>query len=75
MIWCYLYIIWQARDAFYACVEKAVDKQPTEIATGGLLFPSTCKKSRAIYVSSCRPSWVRLSLLSLLFFSFDYMYR
>ncbi|XP_078150286.1 cytochrome c oxidase, subunit Vib family protein [Carex rostrata] len=50
---------YKARDAFYACVEKEADKQPTEIATAGLLFPSQCKQSRALYVSSCRASWVR----------------
>ncbi|KAJ1700368.1 hypothetical protein LUZ63_000147 [Rhynchospora breviuscula] len=50
---------YKARDAFYACLEKEVDKKPTEVATGGLLFPSHCNKSRAVYVSSCRPSWVR----------------
>ncbi|KAE8782380.1 hypothetical protein D1007_44220 [Hordeum vulgare] len=49
----------KARDAFYACVEKHADKKPTEIATMGLLYPADCKKSRAQYVSSCRPSWVR----------------
>uniref|UniRef100_A0A3B6RHT8 CHCH domain-containing protein n=1 Tax=Triticum aestivum TaxID=4565 RepID=A0A3B6RHT8_WHEAT len=51
---------YKARDAFYACVEKHADKKPTEIATMGLLFPADCKKSRAQYVSSCRPSWVTI---------------
>ncbi|KAJ4761230.1 hypothetical protein LUZ62_071605 [Rhynchospora pubera] len=50
---------YKARDAFYACLEKAADKKPSEVATGGLLFPSHCNHSRALYVSSCRPSWVR----------------
>ncbi|KAF8779087.1 hypothetical protein HU200_003056 [Digitaria exilis] len=49
----------QARDAFYACVEKHADKKPTEIATMGLLYPADCKKSRANFVSNCRPTWVK----------------
>ncbi|XP_002444420.2 uncharacterized protein LOC8080607 [Sorghum bicolor] len=50
---------YKARDAFYACVEKHADKKPTEIATMGLLYPADCKKSRANYVSNCRPTWVK----------------
>ncbi|RLN04938.1 uncharacterized protein C2845_PM13G18530 [Panicum miliaceum] len=50
---------YKARDAFYACVEKHVDKKPTEIATMGLLYPADCKKSRANFVSNCRPTWVK----------------
>ncbi|KAL5682395.1 hypothetical protein ACJX0J_008780, partial [Zea mays] len=48
-----------ARDAFYACIEKHADKKPTEIATMGLLYPADCKKSRADFVSNCRPTWVK----------------
>ncbi|XP_051187864.1 uncharacterized protein [Lolium perenne] len=50
---------YKARDAFYACLENHADKKPTEIATVGLLYPADCKKSRAQYVNTCRPSWVR----------------
>uniref|UniRef100_A0A0E0AVX5 Cytochrome c oxidase assembly factor 6 n=1 Tax=Oryza glumipatula TaxID=40148 RepID=A0A0E0AVX5_9ORYZ len=50
---------YKARDAFYTCVEKHADKKPTEIATMGLLYPADCKKSRASFVNSCRPSWVK----------------
>uniref|UniRef100_A0A0E0EM13 Cytochrome c oxidase assembly factor 6 n=1 Tax=Oryza meridionalis TaxID=40149 RepID=A0A0E0EM13_9ORYZ len=50
---------YKARDAFYTCVEKHADKKPTEIATMGLLYPADCKKSRANFVNSCRPSWVK----------------
>ncbi|KAM0943432.1 putative cytochrome c oxidase, subunit VIb [Dioscorea sansibarensis] len=49
----------QARDAFYACLEKEADKKPTEIATVGLLYPAECKKSRTVFVNSCRPTWVK----------------
>lgn len=59
----------KARDAFYSCVEKEADKQPTEIATAGLLFPSQCKESRALYVSSCRASWVSHLLILLIPFN------
>uniref|UniRef100_A0A0D9X8B2 Cytochrome c oxidase assembly factor 6 n=1 Tax=Leersia perrieri TaxID=77586 RepID=A0A0D9X8B2_9ORYZ len=50
---------YKARDAFYTCVEKHADKKPTEIATMGFIYPADCKKSRANYVKSCRPSWVK----------------
>ncbi|KAL6596274.1 hypothetical protein ACP70R_000948 [Stipagrostis hirtigluma subsp. patula] len=50
---------YKARDAFYACVDKHADKKPTEIATMGLLYPADCKKARANFVSSCRPTWVK----------------
>ncbi|XP_062195349.1 uncharacterized protein LOC133898694 [Phragmites australis] len=50
---------YKARDAFYACVEECADKKPTEIATMGLLYPADCKKSRANFVSSCLPTWVK----------------
>ncbi|KAG8087542.1 hypothetical protein GUJ93_ZPchr0010g8363 [Zizania palustris] len=50
---------YKARDAFYSCVEKHADKKATEIATMGLLYPAACNKSRANFVNSCRPSWVR----------------
>ena len=39
-------------------MEKHADKKPTEIATMGLLYPADCKKSRANFVSNCRPTWV-----------------
>lgn len=39
-------------------MEKHADKRPTEIATMGLLYPADCKKSRANFVSNCRPTWV-----------------
>ncbi|WOL06439.1 hypothetical protein Cni_G15173 [Canna indica] len=57
----------QARDAFYACLEKEADKEPTEIATVGLLYPAQCKAARAEYAAKCRPTWV----LSLLRFPFS----
>ncbi|KAJ0965849.1 hypothetical protein J5N97_027000 [Dioscorea zingiberensis] len=50
---------YKARDAFYACLEKEAGKKPTEIATVGLLYPAECKKSRAVFVNSCRPTWVK----------------
>ncbi|KAF3781003.1 hypothetical protein EJ110_NYTH37735 [Nymphaea thermarum] len=50
---------YKARDAFYACMEKEVDKKPTEIASVGLLYPSDCKGARAEFVSQCRPTWVK----------------
>ncbi|KHN18325.1 hypothetical protein glysoja_006738 [Glycine soja] len=34
---------YNARDAFYACLEKESDKKPTEIASVGLLYPVECK--------------------------------
>ncbi|KAH6828779.1 Cytochrome c oxidase [Perilla frutescens var. hirtella] len=49
----------QARDAFYACVEREAKKKPTEIASVGLLFPAECKMCREEYVNSCRPTWVK----------------
>jgi cytochrome c oxidase assembly factor 6 len=42
-------------------LENHADKKPTEIATVGLLYPADCKKSRAQYVNTCRPSWVNQS--------------
>lgn len=49
----------QARDAFYACLEKESSKTPTEIASVGLLYPFDCKGSRVEFVKHCRASWVR----------------
>lgn len=51
----------QARDAFYACLEKESGKKPTEIATVGLLYPKECSNSRTQFVNNCRSSWVLLS--------------
>ncbi|KAB1211892.1 hypothetical protein CJ030_MR5G000953 [Morella rubra] len=50
---------YNARDAFYACLEKASDKTPTEIASVGLLYPSECKGMRTEFVKHCRASWVK----------------
>ncbi|KAK4765784.1 hypothetical protein SAY86_026874 [Trapa natans] len=50
---------YKARDAFYDCIEKHSDKNPTEIASVGLLYPADCKKSRAEFVKHCRASWVK----------------
>ncbi|KAK4753887.1 hypothetical protein SAY87_001991 [Trapa incisa] len=55
---------YKARDAFYDCIEKHSDKNPTEIASVGLLYPADCKKSRAEFVKHCRASW-RLGLLEV----------
>lgn len=49
----------QARDAFYACLDKESNKKPTEIASVGLLYPLECKASRTNFVKHCRPSWVK----------------
>ncbi|KAJ6811164.1 uncharacterized protein M6B38_155500 [Iris pallida] len=50
---------YKARDAFYACLEKEANKKPTELGHVGLLYPAECKKSRANFVSKCRPTWVK----------------
>ncbi|KAH0706989.1 hypothetical protein KY289_012065 [Solanum tuberosum] len=50
---------YKARDAFYSCLEKESNKEPTEIATVGLLYPVECKKTREEYVKQCRPTWVK----------------
>ncbi|KAL2961086.1 hypothetical protein AAZX31_17G072800 [Glycine max] len=50
---------YNARDAFYACLEKESDKKPTEIASVGLLYPVECKQCRNEYVKQCRSSWVK----------------
>ncbi|QCD80519.1 Cytochrome c oxidase [Vigna unguiculata] len=49
----------KARDAFYACLKKESDKNPTEIASVGLLYPLECKQCRNEYVKQCRSSWVK----------------
>ncbi|XP_057872783.1 uncharacterized protein LOC131078950 isoform X3 [Cryptomeria japonica] len=46
-----------ARDMFYACVEKNVKSKPTEIASVGLLYPAECKRARTEYEKQCRPTW------------------
>ncbi|ERN18656.1 hypothetical protein AMTRI_Chr12g239400 [Amborella trichopoda] len=50
---------YKARDAFYACVEKESSKNPTEIASVGLLYPAQCKQFRANFEKQCRPTWVK----------------
>ncbi|XP_027918477.1 uncharacterized protein LOC114177367 [Vigna unguiculata] len=50
---------YKARDAFYACLKKESDKNPTEIASVGLLYPLECKQCRNEYVKQCRSSWVK----------------
>uniref|UniRef100_A0A7N0TY18 Cytochrome c oxidase assembly factor 6 n=1 Tax=Kalanchoe fedtschenkoi TaxID=63787 RepID=A0A7N0TY18_KALFE len=50
---------YKARDAFYSCLEKECSKEPTEVATVGLLYPAECKKSRAEFEKQCRRSWVK----------------
>ncbi|KAH0774402.1 hypothetical protein KY290_011539 [Solanum tuberosum] len=50
---------YKARDAFYSCLEKESNKELTEIATVGLLYPVECKKTREEYVKQCRPTWVK----------------
>ncbi|KAG9147583.1 hypothetical protein Leryth_007373 [Lithospermum erythrorhizon] len=50
----------QARDKFYACLEKQANKKPTESGTVGLLYPKECQKTRNEFVKQCRPTWVSL---------------
>ncbi|KAJ8753099.1 hypothetical protein K2173_017634 [Erythroxylum novogranatense] len=50
---------YKARDSFYACLEKASLKKPTEIASVGLMYPSDCKGARVEYEKNCRASWVK----------------
>lgn len=56
----------QARDAFYACLEKESDKKQTEIASKGLLYPAQCKPARDQFVNNCRASWVKLQSLGFM---------
>lgn len=65
----------QARDAFYACLEKESDKKPTEIASVGLLYPVECRQSRAEYVKQCRPTWVIDNNTLHSEFCFSYKYK
>ncbi|KAI5078430.1 hypothetical protein GOP47_0006101 [Adiantum capillus-veneris] len=50
---------YKARDLFYACLEKQKNLTPTEVASVGLLYPSTCKKARVEYEKNCRLTWVK----------------
>ncbi len=53
------FICFQARDAFFRCVEAdAGHTTPTEVASVGLLYPSQCKTLRANYEQLCRSTWV-----------------
>ncbi|KAG9142207.1 hypothetical protein Leryth_007638 [Lithospermum erythrorhizon] len=48
---------YQARDAFYRCLEKEANKAATEIGTVGLMYPKECQITRDQYVNQCRPTW------------------
>ncbi|KAL5715397.1 hypothetical protein ACHQM5_017224 [Ranunculus cassubicifolius] len=50
---------YQARDAFYTCLNKEWNKKPSQIACVGLLYPVDCSKPREEFVKQCRPSWVK----------------
>ncbi|QCD80518.1 Cytochrome c oxidase [Vigna unguiculata] len=50
---------YKARGAFYACLKKESNKNLTEIAYVGLLYPLECKQCRNEYVNRCRFSWVK----------------
>ncbi len=53
------FVCFQARDAFFRCVEAdAGHTTPTEVASVGLLYPSQCKTLRANYEQLCRSTWV-----------------
>lgn len=45
---------WQARDAFYKCVE---DAGVTYTVEGPV--PSKCREARAAFEAACKGSWVR----------------
>lgn len=45
---------WQARDAFYKCVEDAGVTYTVETPT-----PAQCKAARAAYEAACKASWVK----------------
>ncbi|EFN59025.1 hypothetical protein CHLNCDRAFT_137711 [Chlorella variabilis] len=45
---------WQARDAFYACVEAAGVTYTVDAP-----IPAQCSATRAAYTSACKASWVK----------------